>query len=943
MASDSDSYSFGPFRLDPIQGLSRGNRGIHLTPKSLAVLCELVRQGDELVTKKSLLDTVWANRIVSDSTLSSCIAELRKALGDDARDPRYIATVHRRGFRFLAPVDYPRGRASGPPISRASFSRERELLNLHQLLDAQPQDASRVMAVEGETGAGKSALIDALVRQAAPAKGYRVCRGFCAEHWGHADPYHPILSALASLCMRGDGAQAISDLRHSAPTWLAELTSVLEKSELDDLRLRTAGVTTARLRQELNTALARVAARQPVLIVLEDLQWADASTLDWLSDFPQSISAPVTVLVTRTPGTAPALDKDAVLGLSPLAGDDIHAHLDGRFPGLAEDPEVLADVATALAQASGGVPESVSALIDEIVRCGALVGSEGRWVLRQCAAEAVHNAGKDCQTLAAKRIASMSEREREILAAAALAGRRFAAREVAAAMDAPQNAIDGLLDRLVKAGDIAPEPGSVARPGFSGDQVYRFDSHAIRAGVIDAVDFHLRGKTHRRIAHAAEHLLGESAADRSPELSVRYQLANDYPRAVARHHDAAIVSWRRSDRAVAHAHLAQALNQLQGMPESEDRDVREALLRVAAGNEFVLARGLDSSEADAYYKRAGEIADSMAPSPEVFTMLWGSWVYRLNRGPMWQTWDIACRLADIARKLDDKQLELSACHALWGTSLMRGDLQAVFKYTRRGLALCGDGLDGTSAIICGCTPLDAQARNHHAGICAGFFRAWAYALAGQTEEAKQAADTAIAHARDAGHPLSLVTALVVSAGACAAGGEAVAAHRYALEALERARAHGFGTFEAWTLVYGGWAEARLGDVPRGRSMLEEGLATFRNTPFWLFRPFQLSLAAEVELEAGLYDAAARSLSEAFALSTQVGDRLALSQIHRLRGELMAAVATSADQVAEAKSDLRESLDIARTSGAELLRSRAQQSLDALHSEAGGRISEPIPS
>ena len=943
MASDSDSYSFGPFRLDPIQGLSRGDREVRVTPKSLAVLCELVRQAGELVTKKSLFDTVWTNRIISDATLSSCIAELRKALGDDARDPRYIETVHRRGFRFLASVECPSRPASRPPINQASFIREPELVILQRHLDVQSQDASRVMAIEGEEGAGKSALVDALLRHFAPANAYRICRGSCAEHWGNADPYHPILSALTALCMQRNGAQVISDLRHSAPTWLAELTSVQEKSELDDLRLRTAGVTTARFRQELNTVLARVAARQPLLIVLEDLQWSDASTLDWLSDFPQSISAPVTVLVTRTPGTAPAIDSDAVLELSPLDEGDIYTHLEGKFPGLTEAPDALVEVARAIGQSSDGIPESIGALVDEIVRCGALVECEGRWVLKPGAVDAVYNVGKGCQKLAARRIASMSERDREILAAAALAGRRFAAGEVAAAVGASQHAIDGVLDRLVKAGDIAREFGSVARLGFAGDQVYRFESRTIRTGLIDTMDFHLRGQLHRRIARAAENSLGESAGDRSPELSIRYQLANDCARAMARHHEAASVSWRRGDRAIAHAHLARALNQLQGMPESEDRDAWEALLRVAAGNELIVARGLGDPESDAYYERAGEIADAMTPSPELFKMLWGSWVYYLNRGPIGRAWDIACRLSDIAHKLDDKLLALSACHALWGTSLMRGDLQGVFNYTRRGLALCGDGLDGTSGIICGCTPLDAQAKNHHAGICAGFFRAWAYALAGQADEAKQAADTAIAHARDTGHPLTLITALVLSAGACAAGGDAVAARRYGLEGLEMAHAHGFGAFEAWSLVYTGWAEARLGDVLRGRSMLGEGLATFRNTPFWLFRPFQLSLAAEIELEAGLYGATARSLSEAFALSEQVGDRLALSQLHRLRGELAAAVATDADDIAEAESDLRESLNIAGTSGAELLRSRAQRSLAALQPVAGRRLSEPFSS
>jgi DNA-binding winged helix-turn-helix (wHTH) protein len=97
-----DSIRFGPFLLHPIQGLRRGAAEVRVTPKALAVLQALAVQAGRVVTKDELFRTVWPDATVSDATLSSCILELRKALGDDARQPRYIETLHRRGFRFIS-------------------------------------------------------------------------------------------------------------------------------------------------------------------------------------------------------------------------------------------------------------------------------------------------------------------------------------------------------------------------------------------------------------------------------------------------------------------------------------------------------------------------------------------------------------------------------------------------------------------------------------------------------------------------------------------------------------------------------------------------------------------------------------------------------------------------------------------------------------------------
>ena len=94
---------FDGFELDESDArLRREGHAVPLAPRVFAVLCELARTPQMLVTKNALLDAVWGHRFVSDSVLKTAISEVRAALDDDPKQPRYIETVSRRGYRFIA-------------------------------------------------------------------------------------------------------------------------------------------------------------------------------------------------------------------------------------------------------------------------------------------------------------------------------------------------------------------------------------------------------------------------------------------------------------------------------------------------------------------------------------------------------------------------------------------------------------------------------------------------------------------------------------------------------------------------------------------------------------------------------------------------------------------------------------------------------------------------
>src|SRR5688500_2997379 len=100
-----EGVRFGSYRFEVASGrLWSGPREVRLTPKASGVLKVLVLRAGEPVSKDDLFASVWNDTIVTDDALTSCIQELRRALEDDARQPRFIETRHRRGYRFVAPV-----------------------------------------------------------------------------------------------------------------------------------------------------------------------------------------------------------------------------------------------------------------------------------------------------------------------------------------------------------------------------------------------------------------------------------------------------------------------------------------------------------------------------------------------------------------------------------------------------------------------------------------------------------------------------------------------------------------------------------------------------------------------------------------------------------------------------------------------------------------------
>src|SRR6266699_2442593 len=184
--SPPQGLGFGSYRLAGHHGpLWQGDQVVPLPPKALAMLWALVSQAGQVVTKAALREAVWADTAVSDAALTTSMRLLRRALAEEATQPRYIVTVHRLGYRFLAPVtagapatspEPPDALPVPPPLL---MGREAELAQLHTCFTRARHGARQMLFVTGEPGIGKTSVVEAFLQQLGPEEAFWLGWGQC--------------------------------------------------------------------------------------------------------------------------------------------------------------------------------------------------------------------------------------------------------------------------------------------------------------------------------------------------------------------------------------------------------------------------------------------------------------------------------------------------------------------------------------------------------------------------------------------------------------------------------------------------------------------------------------------------------------------------------------------------------------------------------------------
>ncbi len=927
--AQEQSIAFGPFYVEGPPGrLWRGDQAIALRPQSLALLRYLVAHPGRLVTKAEVRQHVWAGTHVSDGVLRVSVHEIRVALGDPAAAPRYLETVGRQGYRFLLgdPQEGPPPRTPGPLVGRQD-----EVEALAQWFQRAAQGTRQLVMISGEAGIGKTTVVDMLLARLERGSGVRSARGQCVEQYGEGEPYLPLLEALGQLCRGPRPAEVLAVLRRYAPMWLVQLRGVLSEAELEHLQHHVQGATTARMLRELAEALEVVTAEVPLVLVLEDLQWSDRSTVALLAYLAQrrgparllvlGTYRPVEVVIRAHPlrgmaqelcGRGQAVD----LRLELLPATAVTAYVTGRLGG-----PVAAPLAAFLLERTEGNALFLVHMLEHLVQQGLVVRHAGAWTLRAGSAAQVAQLPEGLRQLLLRRFQELPPAVYRVLEAASVVGEAFTVAAVAAGGQAPEEEVEAVCEELATQQHLLDHAGLTRWPDGTCGGRYRFQHALYQQVAYEQIGTARRMQLHQRIGGRLEAAYGDQTGEIAAQLAVHFARGGARQRAVRYWQQAAANAARRNAHHEASTALTTGLALLATLPEGPERAQHELTLQLTLGELWRTTQGVGARDVGTVYTRAYTLAQQVGEPPQLMRALWGLLTYQRSQGQLASAEALARRLLELVHRQPDTEFTMEGHFVLGTLASYRGDFltaQAQLEHSRRlADTLPFPALLSRDGFVRGVTPRIWLARV-----------LW---MLGYADQARQRGEEALALARQAEHipTLTYGAYFVGFVSQCCRDVAATQAHADALLALA-AEYHLPLRVEQGRLLRG-WVLAMQGEVAAGVAHLRQALASPDMGPEAL-RSYWLAVLAEVYGRAGQPQAGLQVLAEAEALLTTTEVRWWEAEVWRLQGELLCQL--SSPEVPQAEAAFHRALEVARHQQARALELRAACSLSRLWHQHG---------
>jgi DNA-binding winged helix-turn-helix (wHTH) protein/predicted ATPase len=916
-------FAIGLFRFDPRTGqLWRDGGEVKLTPRAAAVLNRLAERAQQLVTKQDLLEQVWGGMAVGDDALTSCVQELRGALGDDARKPHYIETRHRRGYRLMVPatVDEQIGAAAPSQVASPEPSRlvgrVAEFGELTHAFDQARSSRRQIIFISGEPGIGKSALADAFLEQIPTRQTVRIAHGQCLDHHGVGEPYLPLIEALTRVAGGADGAAVKEILSAQAPSWLAQMPALWARAERSALEAR-GRATRERMMRELTLAIEAIASDVPLLLKLEDVHWSDTSTLDWLAHVARRPEpARLMLIATFRPADAAAVKvglgglvtelalhgRCREIALAPLGLQAIENYLDARL-GDGGSAVKLREMAPLLLERTGGNPLFMASIVNQLAQ------QEGQ------TPSAIIAIPHDVRRFIDQQIDDLTESDRHLLTAASVIRREFATSAVAAALEIDVDQVESVCLRLARRGVFVVKSGSTSWPDGTRAELYTFRHDLYRELLYDRLPAMRSALCHTRVGRRLEAAWAGRLDAIASELAEHFERGNEPVRAIPHHQRAAEKAMRRGANEEAIGHLRRALDAVGHIAGDVERTRVEVGLLVALGAAFIAARGFGASEVLEAYSRAEELCERLGERDDIFPVLWGQWLFRAGRSEIRNASRLCERLLALAEKSGDAGLKLQAHHAAWATAFVRGELAGARAHAQSGLALFNVRIHQSMASSYG---------NHDAACCARNFSAMSLALSGDGQGARVMIDQSLVAARSLDDPFSLSLTLYFTSAAAQMLGDLALATANSELSVQMATEHGLAQPKAWSMGVAGWCVAQNGDLDRGLQLATEAVAAMQAIQSRHFLAYLLGLLADAHLKAGHYVDAMKAVEDGLAMAEATGEHFYSAELHRLRGELLARPPHGQKRMAEAA--FQTAIKIAKKQGAMTLEHKANASL-----------------
>ena len=813
----------------------------------------------------------------------------------------------------------------GRDVTPALVGRSDELGVLRAHLQAALQGRRQMVFVTGDPGIGKTALVEALLREAASG-GALIARGTCIEQYGSGEAYLPVLGALGPICRGPRGARVVEVLGRHAPTWLTQMPGVAADDELAGLQLRVQGATRARMLRELADALEILSAEVPLVLALDDLQWSDNSTTELLAMLGRR-REPARLLIVGTcrltelartdalrkvVGELSAHRHAATLALGLLATEAVAEYMSVRWP-----QHGFPSLAHTIHEATSGNPLFMVALLDDLESRQMIRAVDDAWQLFATDSDIRSHQPDSVRQLIDIQIDRLTPSDQRILEAAGAAGAEFTCGAVAHALELPVDDVESCCEGFAEQGRFLRYVGTETWPDGTLQARYAFVHALYRHAANGRNSSAVTRLWHRRIGERLEAGFRGVADTIAAKLAAHFDAGQSFAQAIHYYDLAGVRAGRLSGGAEALGHFERARDLLPRLAETPERDHLELRILRRLGRAAIAANALQNERLVPTFTRAAELARRVGDAASLGAALVGPQQCRMLRGDVREIDAHAAEVSEVADRVGDPEV------ANWGrlmasaSALHQGRLLEAATGLTEGVA---------SATLTAPSP-SSDGPSFPYGPLLFSNLAQVDWLVGRPDAALESALESVARAESLEDPFTLALALGLAAAA-----NVQMWRRDAKAALELAKrgmtvsleaGSGLGMARAATVFH--LASATLDRTPASVALgeIEAALSAYSSSSR-SGRPYYSLFVAEIATRAGQRERALAELREAITAGRDCDEHAWEPERHRLLGELQKATDKSA-----AERSFSTAIDLARRQSSRSLELRAAMSLHRL--------------
>ncbi len=854
-------------------------------------------------------------------------------------------------------------------------AREAERARLDQFLERALSGRGQVVFVTGEAGQGKTALMQAFASSArVRVPDLVVADGRCNAYTGVGDPYLPFREVLALLtgdvraryaagaltrahalhlwrtlpssssALLADGRDLIGTLVAAVPLMQRVSAygsiSTEERRELQGLvdasQAGAASPPQQDLFEQVTVVLRAIAREAPLLLVVDDLQWADLGSIGLLFHLGRRLSGSRILLLgayrpEEVVGRAGARHPlETIVQEFIRDGGDITVDLgqaDGeRFVQALVDSEPHAlsrDFCETLYRRTEGHPLYAVELLRGMQERGDLGrDAEGRWVEADTLDWELLPAR--IEAVIAGRIGRLDYLSRQTLRIASVQGEVFTAEVVADVQAEGSRTTRGEVVSLLS-GPLCRQhrlvrAEGVEQLGLRRLSVYRFQHILFQTYLYHDLDSAERASLHEQVGTAMERLYGDQTEDICLDLARHFEEAGSLEKAVTYLHRAGERALRLSANEGAVDHLTRALLLLERIPGKSKLARQELAVQLSLGAAFLASRGYGSSEVGNAYGRARALCEEAEETEETLRALWGLGIYYVMRAEIQVALGVASQMLSIADRLRDPAQDALAHYMMGWTLLQAGRYHDAHEHLQQVVDFYNPERHRSLVFAYGAD----------LGVHSLAWTAWTLWAMGYPDQARARSEAALSLAQGLDHLLSRTFAESVAGfmfnAFCL---DFQTADRHNKREIELATEGRLPFYQAMGASHQGRLLTQQDRLERGMDLLREGLDQQSVIGVEAYRPLYLTWFAEACAQGGRMSQGLDASAQALALLARTGEEFVLAEAHRVRGELLLA-----DDSEAAQACFHRALEVSRRQGARMWELRATMSIARLWREQG---------